>query len=696
MVKSIIHPDKITYNESKQVDNEDIGYAGTRYDLTGLDLRFEITLGKEKHTYSSHDVVFFPIYFIHDNSVHSRIGIVETESNNLLTNIDDDGDFDINSGKVLLFVDKEYIQNVIGITSIQTAISDTTESNSDSDSDSDTELLNIEGNIQLDDIESLDDVTSVNIPSEKRSIVSEKSEDELKDGIFELMEPMPSIETLTEENKESAQQIKLKYTPSSKHLWVQKFMKNTNYNIIDNEGSGDCFFAVIRDAYQQIGKKTSVEKLRALLSNEATEETFLEYRMLYNGFDSHIQQLDSEMKTLKKTTRTLKTRSKNSINKDEHKQLLDQASSVVNDFKDLASEKKETVQLLSEFKHMKEITNLDEFKEFIKTRHYWADTWAVSTLERLLNMKIIILMETPFKNGDLDSVLSCGQLNDNELESRGAFKPDFYIMTSYTDNHYTLITYKEKHILKFNEVPYDVKSLIINKCMERNAGPYYLIQDMRNFKTKLGLDVNEGSPIEDNNEYINMNLYDNDNVFMFHSNSNSHPKPGKGSGEKIKDVNIMDFIKLSKISNWRKKLDDSWSAPFQLDGHRWNSVEHYYLGAQFKKGFPDFYLQFSLDKDSEISKDITLARIAGSKAGKVKDNVLRDKKIVIDPDFYQVGVNPRNREERTLALEAKFSQNLDLRQVLIETKRSKLLKFMRGRESEPDIPLMKIRRDTLV
>jgi len=161
-------------------------------------------------------------------------------------------------------------------------------------------------------------------------------------------------------------------------------------------------------------------------------------------------------------------------------------------------------------------------------------------------------------------------------------------------------------------------------------------------------------------------------------------------------VNIMDFIKLSKISDWRKKLDDSWLAPFQLDGHRWNSVEHYYLGAQFKKGFPDFYLQFSLDKDTEISKDIALARIAGSKTGKAKNNVLRDKKIVIDPDVYQVGVNPRNREERASALEAKFSQNLDLRQVLIETKRSKLVKFVRGRESEPDISLMKIRRNIKV
>jgi predicted NAD-dependent protein-ADP-ribosyltransferase YbiA (DUF1768 family) len=695
MVKSTIHPDKINYNESKQVDDEDVGYAGTRYELSGLDTPFEITLGKEKHTYSSHDIVYFPIYFIHDNSIHSRIGIVEIESNDLLTNTDEDGDFDINRGKIVMFVDNEYIQRVVGVILTQSAKVATavSVSDSDSDSDSDTEILNIEGNIQLDDVESLDDVTSVNIPSEKRSIVSEKTDGELKDGIFELMDPMPSIETLSEENKESAQQIKLKYTPSSKQLWVQKFMKNTNYNIVDNEGSGDCLFAVIRDAYQQIGKKTSVEKLRALLSNEANEETFLEYRMLYNGFDSHIQEIESEMKKLKKVSRTLKSRSNNSISKDENKQLLNQASSVVDNFKELASEKKETTQLLSEFKHMKDITNLDEFKEFIKTRHYWADTWAVSTLERLLNVKIVILMETPFKNGDLDSVLSCGQLNDNELESLGGFKPDFYIMTSYTDNHYTLITYKDKHILKFNEVPYDIKSLIINKCMERNAGPYYLIQDMRNFKAKLGLDLNEGAPVKDDNEYINMDLYDNDNILMFHSNSNSQPKPGKGSGEKIKDVNIMDFIKLSKISNWRKKLDDSWSAPFQVDGHRWNSVEHYYLGAQFKKGFPDFYLQFSLDKDSEISKDIALARIAGSKSGKVKDNVLRDKKIVIDPDFYQVGVSPRKTEERLIALDAKFSQNLDLRQVLIETKRSKLVKFIRGREPETDISLMKIRHD---
>ena len=106
-------------------------------------------------------------------------------------------------------------------------------------------------------------------------------------------------------------------------------------------------------------------------------------------------------------------------------------------------------------------------------------------------------------------------------------------------------------------------------------------------------------------------------------------------------------------------------------------------------------MKFSLDGDSEISKDLSLARIAGGKTGKTKDNVLREKKIVIDSDFYEVGVNPRHREERFNAIDAKFKQNLDLQQILKETKRAKLTHFVRSREPEIDILLMKIRRELL-
>lgn len=703
MVKSNIYPTKINYSESKQIDSEDVKHCSSRYETTYFTVPIEIALGKEKHTYSAHNVIYFSVYLIIDNKIKDRIGIVEIESNRFIDSLDEDGDFILDNGNLIFFVDNDYIigmmKEVVDLT--EEVVDLTEEPNSDDeneDSDEELEPIQIKDDIVLGDIESLDndeieDVLAVDIPVEKRSTVTEKTEKELENGLFEIMDPLPSIETLVEENKEMSEQIKRDYKPSSKQLWIEKYMKNTNYNIIDNEGSGDCFFAVIRDAYKYIGKKTTVEKLRALLSSEANEEIFKEYRMLYNGFNSQIEEMEDEMKKLKKSAQILKSRSKGSITREQSKDLLDEANKVIELYKQKVTDKNEIKQLMEEFEYMKDIRTLDEFKDFIKTRYYWADTWAISTLERLLNIKVIIMSEIAYKNGDLDSVLSCGQLNDDELEKQGGFKPDYYVIASYTGSHYTLIEYKEKGMLKFSEVPYDIKALIVNKCMERNAGPYYIIQDMRNFKTKIGLSANEGEPLNDDDDYNNMDLYDKDIVFMYYNNSSPQPYPGKGSGEKIKDVNIMDFNKLNKLKNWRKKLDDSWIAPFTLDGHRWNSVEHYYLGSQFKKGFPDFYLKFSLDSDSEISKDLTLARIAGGKTGKQKDNVLREKKIVIDADFYEVGVNPRHREERFNAIEAKFKQNLDLQQILKETKKAKLTHFIRGREPEIDILLMKIRRE---
>jgi hypothetical protein len=305
-------------------------------------------------------------------------------------------------------------------------------------------------------------------------------------------------------------------------------------------------------------------------------------------------------------------------------------------------------------------------------------------LEKKLNIKLLIFSEEHYVSGDEKSVFQCGQLNDEDLERQGNFQPNFYIMTTYSGNHYRLISYKNKYIFKFSEVPYDVKIQVVIKCMERNAGPYYIIQDFRNFKSRIGVDPDEGFVHDDESEDKHLN-YDKDVVFMYYHRSNPAPKAGKGSNESITDAKMGEYSDLNlKINqDWRKKMDDYWIAEFTLDGMKWSSVEHYYQGSKFKNKRPDFTKLFSLDSGSDISKDIVLAREAGSKPA----NKLRPSDVKIDPDFY----GGRNEMEREKAVYAKFTQNIDLRNILLATKDAKLMKYISKSPPEKDVIIMRVR-----
>ena len=121
------------------------------------------------------------------------------------------------------------------------------------------------------------------------------------------------------------------------------------------------------------------------------------------------------------------------------------------------------------------------------------------------------------------------------------------------------------------------------------------------------------------------------------------------------------------------------------------SVIHYYQGAKFKNGFPDFAMLFSLDSDSKFSKDVVLARAAGGKTGKLKTDILRPKEVIIDPDFYPI----RNIQERAKAIRAKFTQHSELAKILMETRKAKLVHYVARNPPEVDIDLMKL-RDELI
>lgn len=678
MIKSILEPEKISYKSSYGIDEEDIDYDANIYDYKFHNISFEIALGKIKYTNSKHGVLFCSIYLIVNDSPVSKIGVFEISENDILSDISEDG-LELEKGNILIFATEKYINKMIS---------------------KEEKKSPIEINEQIPEIDSVIDLTEVNDVmkldiNEKMTIETEKSIKILDEGIFVKNgnKEVPSL--LPDETQLESDELVSEYKESKDNTWIETFMQNNKYSIVDNEGGGDCFFAVIRDAYRQIGKDTTIKKLRALLSKEVTNELFNEYKTLYTNFSAEYESIETEMNAIKRKTAEIKRRIINVTDKNEHKTLIENATELSNRYKQLGEDRVITKNLLNEFLYMQDIDSIEQLQEYIMKSKYWADEWAISTLERVLNIKMIIFDEKSYTNDDNDGVMTCGPNNS----IKDSFVPDHYIMTSYNGEHYTLITYKDKNIFKFREIPFNIKNMIVNKCLERNSGIYYLIDDFKNYKTKIGLDSNYGEPLQDDDSYLNKNLYDNNVVFMFHSLSNGQLTPGKGVGEKIAKDKILDYKSLNTkkktdiLFNWRRKLDDSWGAPFTVDDHRWNSVTHFILGSQYKKGFPDFYKQFSLDSESEISTNLDMAIAAASKTGKYKNEVLRQENVTVDADYYDMGQNSKVDGERYKAVLAKFTQNQDLKRVLMETKHAKLIHFIRRDDPFTDMALMKIRKE---
>ena len=141
---------------------------------------------------------------------------------------------------------------------------------------------------------------------------------------------------------------------------------------------------------------------------------------------------------------------------------------------------------MNEFKFMKKVNSIEDLKKVIKTCDFWADTWAISTLERVLNIKLVIFSSEAWKAGDVNNVLQCGQLNDKILEELGVFEPQYYMLLDYTGTHYKLITYKYHRLFNFNQIPYSIKLDIAKNCLQGSSGPYKIIPQFKiytiNFK----------------------------------------------------------------------------------------------------------------------------------------------------------------------------------------------------------------------
>lgn len=707
---SIINPE-VTYRESKTIDDEDVGYKSQVYELDiDKNNTIAVVIGKPKYIYTDKNIIFFPIYAVHRSRVRSQIGVFEVKSAQLL-NVYKNGELDLmrlTQPLYYSFAKPDYLAKLEAEPRFfKENLPLTPASN---------EQSTLPKPI-LEQERKEDDHLSLRLG---KTVISNTQSDAVKSlekGIFEEIDGFKVVDHLPEETKEMADAERKEYKISSKDIWIQKYMKNNQYRIHNVESNGDCLFAVIREAFADIGRKTTVDKLRAILATEMTDDIYNEYRKVYLSFLDEIQSLNRDLVVVEKTLKEYKKQTKQITDKTtaDGKEMLKRSRELEQEKHNIETKIKETEENQILYTgDMKRIDTLEKMRQHIKTTSFWADTWAISTLERVLNVKLLLFSQNAFEQeegtSDLDGILLCGEAS-KELQERQTFSPDYYIMATYSGDHYELISYKSRKIFQFREVPYDVKILVLNRCLSKLSGVYYLIQDFRNLKTKFGIDEDEGAP-DDYNELEGQGSMFNANiVFVFCTLSDSKVKPGEGSGEKIPSSEKSKYAKLNtKYNGWRKKLDDDWSKnPMMIDGMKWASVTHYMQGVQYKKTHPDVYRMFSLtdDENSDLAKSV--------KTAKAFKGIVKETEQMKDPDA-DIDVNTkklktkkpkkqvhviapdldfddkRREEEREKALKSKFHDNEAMRLLLKATGDALLIhKCGSGEPATPDNLLMRTR-----
>ena len=722
-IKSNIHPE-VLYVPKQTVYSEDCNIELSVYEIQALGKEFVIALGKPKYTHSVRGVIFVPIYFV-PSDTHSpkiQIGVYEYEKDRALTLLDKDGDLNIHEMVPIFFPWTDSILSTISSKPTEYLTKSAFKSpKDDEEEEGDEETKGSDDSSSSED----EDVLRLSKTKKPATTVPKKTAVSQKNTIFTVSTLSVPPPVLPLETKEMSQEIKKTYQAYPQEPWIQTFMKNPHYQIHKVEDNGDCLFATIRDAFKSIGYDTTVEKLRDILVQEVTPDIFQENRKLFLELEGSKKEYDSEIEKIKQGNTLLKDRFKLSGTK-ARQSIRDELQKLTEKYQEILENKQTTETIIKEtMGDISKIDTFEKYKQFLMTKSFWADSWAISTLEKVLNIKIIIFSQLYYDEKAMHSVLNCGEVN-KALEKQGKFNPEHYIMVTYDGSHYNLLSYKNKKILSFPEIPYDVKTMIVNKCIERNAGIYYLIEDFRNFKMELGIQPDVGSPEdepEDETELDVSDLYDPTVVFRFFAKSEQSPLPGKGAGESIPADKVIEYKSLKTIPNWRRKLDDTWTDmehPFMMDGLQYASVEHYYQSSKFRfehaapsnLQFAALFALKSLSKDSnesneskdsnesskgsEISKDVLLAAAAGSKSGKWKSKskdsdkkyiLLRPKEVAMDPQFYA----GRHLQERMRGLHAKFTQIPEFKKILEMTKRAKLVHYIAKNPPEVDIPLMKTR-----
>ena len=432
MVKSIIN-ENINYHEYSHLEKEDFNYNTPLYNLKILGITVIIGVGQLNYRYSKrYGVVYVPIYLFNANyEFIKQIGLYEMSSNEI--KMDQSGDIEINKLKPLLY------STFVNTTLLRQSLVKTDKSSSApasvSSAAENKKKQEIDKNTVVEIKKSLGKSTTIITGNE-----ADDSDDDMDDaymgtgplyGVDAKQAHMLSGATILPlQTKDQSELERKQYKYNLKDLWIQKFLRNKYFNFIDNEGGSDSLFAVIRDALLTQGRATTINELRKQLSHEVTDETFKKYREKYAMYHGIIKTQNGESKNKIEQYNDYKRRISSTHDRAQQQLMIAGAKKLAIEHNMKIDEIKYTKLLSSQYDYMKEVRNIDQLKERIQTSLYWPDNWAISTLERILNMKFIFFSSTSYDAGDIENVLECGGVDmiDPLILKKSVFEPTAYII----------------------------------------------------------------------------------------------------------------------------------------------------------------------------------------------------------------------------------------------------------------------------
>jgi predicted NAD-dependent protein-ADP-ribosyltransferase YbiA (DUF1768 family) len=652
MVRSRLDP-SVNYTELKSIDPSDskeTNYSAPLYEAIVMGINTIISIGQIKNTFIDKNIVYYPIYLIKSDKVISQIGVYELFEETVASILDDEGDINLEKTPpplIYSFVTKTLIQKAVFIPENPSAA-----------------LAKGRGKPALPKVTASaaaaaaeDEDTESDEDIQAAIHASRVAPKDIGKGPIKIPKRLP-VQTMDQFDSELRN-----FRERPDQPWIQRYYINNEFNIVKSPVDSDSFFYAICDAIRSVypDRDINIINLREKLAGVISVEQYSAYKSLYDSFNLQLQRNRQRNEEIVAENQDLKARLTGSQSLSEKKQIRERALVLKAENEELKEKREAIKDNMKYVNFMKGVHNIEQLRDVIRVGEgageFRADEWAISALEIILNIKLIVFSKTDFHDNNdktfaMTNVIHCGKnvsksqkdfivqeiekmksgkpksaamVALDEPKSKGAtglirrrdkyeFIPDHYIMLSETDKHYDLITYRETKMFTFAEIPYSVKLQITSRCLQgfELSGIYtnipqfmlFMKEDMEATNKMLMKDIE--SEIADLDKSSNPHY--NDSLRLMHHALSSNKMPGFAVGDLVSPSDMKGFMNLmggggnndkGGKNNWRRKISNEWCQPFTHDGHRWLSVEHYYQGNKFLKTFPEFYLLFTMDANKK-------------------------------------------------------------------------------------------------